>query len=95
MLCEPSRRSRRGSIRSFPSDCRIGWAGLAIKPRAAKGRGRALSALSIALRRLPIPVVGRIDDNALILDLRCLDDEEAFIANLAALELMERPDALD
>ena len=61
--------------------------GLAIKPRAAKRGGRLLIALSLALRRLPVPVVGRIEDQALILDLRCLDDEHAFIANLAAAPL--------
>jgi L-seryl-tRNA(Ser) seleniumtransferase len=69
-------------------------AGLAIRVRGAKRGGRALTALSIALRQLPVPVVGRIDDNRLIFDLRCLDDEAAFIANLAALALSERPDAL-
>ncbi|MDB5582068.1 MAG: selA, partial [Bradyrhizobium sp.] len=69
-------------------------AGLAIRVRGVKRGGRALTALSIALRQLPVPVVGRIDDNTLIFDLRCLDDEAAFIANLAALALSERPDAL-
>jgi L-seryl-tRNA(Ser) seleniumtransferase len=64
-------------------------AGFAIKIRGAKRGGRVLSALSIALRQLPIPVVGRIDDHALILDLRCLDDEAKFIVNLAAF----KPDA--
>jgi L-seryl-tRNA(Ser) seleniumtransferase len=59
-------------------------AGFAIKVRGAKRGGRVLSVLSIALRQLPIPVVGRIDDHALILDLRCLADEAKFIANLAA-----------
>jgi L-seryl-tRNA(Ser) seleniumtransferase len=61
-------------------------AGLAIKVRGARRGGRVLSALSIALRQLPIPVVGRIDDDALVLDLRCLDDEAKFIANLAAFK---------
>jgi L-seryl-tRNA(Ser) seleniumtransferase len=69
-------------------------AGLAIRVRSAKRSGRALNALSTALRQLPIPVVGHIDDNALILDLRCLDDEKSFIANLAALNVSEKPDAL-
>jgi L-seryl-tRNA(Ser) seleniumtransferase len=64
-------------------------AGLAIRPRAARGSGRALSALAIALRQLPVPVVGRIENNALILDLRCLDDEKGFIANLMALKIAE------
>jgi L-seryl-tRNA(Ser) seleniumtransferase len=31
-------------------------------------------------------VIGRIEDGALVLDLRCLEDEEGFAANLAALE---------
>jgi L-seryl-tRNA(Ser) seleniumtransferase len=69
-------------------------AGLAIRPRAAKRGGRVLQALSIALRQLAVPVVGRIEDNALILDLRCLEDEKAFIANLTVLDLTEKPDGL-
>ena len=69
-------------------------AGLAIRLRGAKRSGRALTALSNALRALPVPVVGHIDDNALILDLRCLEDEKGFIANLAALDSPEKPDAL-
>jgi L-seryl-tRNA(Ser) seleniumtransferase len=61
-------------------------AGLAIRPIAARGGGRLLTAIASALRHLPSPVVGRIDDDALILDLRCLEDEAAFTANLAGLE---------
>jgi L-seryl-tRNA(Ser) seleniumtransferase len=60
-------------------------AGLAIHPAAKRGAGRALADLALSLRRLPMPVVGRIENDALILDLRCLDDEAAFVANLAAL----------
>jgi len=63
----------------------IASAGLAIRPRDARGQ-RPLIALSNALRALPWPVVGRIVDGALILDLRCLNDEEAFLANLAHLK---------
>jgi L-seryl-tRNA(Ser) seleniumtransferase len=69
-------------------------AGLAIRLRGAKRGGRALTALSNALRALPVPVVGHMDDHALVLDLRCLEDEKGFIANLAALDLSEKPDAL-
>jgi L-seryl-tRNA(Ser) seleniumtransferase len=61
-------------------------AGLAIRPAAARHGGRALAALASGLRNLPTPIIGRIDDAAVILDLRCLDDEAAFTANLAALE---------
>jgi L-seryl-tRNA(Ser) seleniumtransferase len=69
-------------------------AGLAIRPRATKKGGRHLSVLSMALRNLAVPVVGRIENGALILDLRCLDDEEAFVANLATLDVVEGTDAL-
>jgi len=62
-------------------------AGLAVRPRAMRGAGRALERLAAALRRLPIPVVGRFEGGALLLDLRCLEDETAFAANLAALDL--------
>ncbi|HEY5209319.1 MAG TPA: L-seryl-tRNA(Sec) selenium transferase [Stellaceae bacterium] len=46
---------------------------------------RDLDGLTAALRALPIPVIGRIERGALLLDLRCLDDEAGFVANLAAL----------
>jgi L-seryl-tRNA(Ser) seleniumtransferase len=62
-------------------------AGLAIRPTASRGAGRALERLAAALRRLPVPVIGRVEDGAQILDLRCLEDEAAFAANLAALDL--------
>lgn len=67
-------------------------AGLAIRPAAARGVGRALKRLAVGLRALETPVVGRIDNDALILDLRCLDDEAGFVKNLASLDLMERGD---
>ena len=40
-----------------------------------------------ALRALPVPVIGRIADGALWLDLRCLEDEAAFVNQLTALRL--------
>ncbi len=67
-------------------------AGLAIRPAAKRAAGRALSGLAAALRRLPVPVIGRIEDHALVLDLRCLDDENGFLANLAALDTTMRDD---
>ncbi len=62
-------------------------AGLAIRPRTERGAGRALGRLAAAFRRLPVPVIGRVEDGAQILDLRCLEDEAAFAANFAALDL--------
>jgi L-seryl-tRNA(Ser) seleniumtransferase len=62
-------------------------AGLAIRPTAKHAAGRALSGLAAGLCRLDIPVIGRIEDQALILDLRCLDDEAGFVTNLATLDL--------
>jgi L-seryl-tRNA(Ser) seleniumtransferase len=46
-----------------------------------------LADLTDAFARLPIPVVGRIENQAFIVDLRCLDDETGFVANLAPLGL--------
>ncbi len=60
-------------------------AGIAIKP-AGKAGGRHVAALAAALRRLPTPVIGRIEDGALVLDLRCLEDAAAFAANLMTLD---------
>jgi L-seryl-tRNA(Ser) seleniumtransferase len=62
-------------------------AGIGIRPRAQRGAGRMLERLAAALRRLNIPVVGRVEDGALILDLRCLEDEAGFAANFVALDL--------
>jgi len=62
-------------------------AGLAIRPRTRRGAGRALTRLTVALRRLPVPVIGRVEDGTQMLDLRCLEDEAAFAANLTTLDL--------
>jgi L-seryl-tRNA(Ser) seleniumtransferase len=65
----------------------IASAGLAISPRVAKGAGRAIELLARSLRKLPIPVIGHITEGRLVLDLRCLDDEAAFAANFAEIDL--------
>jgi L-seryl-tRNA(Ser) seleniumtransferase len=69
-------------------------AGLAMRPANARTSGWALATLAAALRRLPCPVIGRIEDQALVLDLRCLEDEAGFVANLSAFTLAEENDAL-
>lgn len=50
-------------------------------------RGATAAQLAQALRGLPRPVVGRVQKGAVVLDLRCLDDEDAFVAQLSALQL--------
>ncbi|UFN47762.1 L-seryl-tRNA(Sec) selenium transferase [Roseomonas sp. OT10] len=47
--------------------------------------GAALERLAAALRALPRPVIGRVRDGALWLDLRCLEDAAGFLASLDAL----------
>ncbi len=47
--------------------------------------GRALAALAKAFRGLPVPVIGRLHDGALLFDLRCLEDEAGFIRQLDRL----------
>jgi L-seryl-tRNA(Ser) seleniumtransferase len=65
-------------LESLPS------AALAALP-PGKAKGRALESLAAGLRGLPVPVIGRIRDDALLLDLRCLEDEAGFLAQLPAL----------
>jgi L-seryl-tRNA(Ser) seleniumtransferase len=60
-------------------------AALALRPAGAGKSGAAVEALARVLRGLPVPVIGRIEGGRLVLDLRCLEDETGFLANLAAL----------
>lgn len=62
-------------------------AALALRP---PGGGSALDRLAERLRGLPFPVIGRIADGALLLDLRCLEDEAGFLANLQSLHDQDR-----
>jgi L-seryl-tRNA(Ser) seleniumtransferase len=52
--------------------------------RASAG-GRAIEDLARGLRILPTPVIGRIEKDRLVLDFRCLPDEDAFLSNLLHL----------
>lgn len=68
---------------------RLPSAGLAFTPTMAskRGTGTALEALGTALRSLPLPVIGRISDDRLLLDLRCLENAAPFLDQLPALRM--------
>jgi L-seryl-tRNA(Ser) seleniumtransferase len=74
---------------SLPAEV-IASAGLALRVASTRGKGRALMALATALRALDQPIIGRIENDALVLDLRCLEDEAAFMRNLVALRIEQR-----
>ena len=77
-------RSQIGSG-ALPVD-RLPSSGVRCAPTGAKrGRSSKLHALAAVLRALPTPVIGRVHDGALTLDLRCLDDEAGFVAQLERL----------
>jgi len=60
---------------------------IAIKPMQRKGDGEQLRNICHCLRQLPVPVIGRVKDGAVMLDLRCLEDETKFISQLHLLEI--------
>ena len=71
---------------SLPID-RLPSSGLAIAPNLSgkRGMGTALDNLAEALRGLPLPVIGRIADDRLLLDCRCIDDPAELLGQLPAL----------
>ncbi|WP_027994429.1 L-seryl-tRNA(Sec) selenium transferase [Simplicispira psychrophila] len=68
-------------VESLPSH------GLRIAPVQSQHPGRQLQRLETTLRQLPRPVIGRIQEDALWLDLRCLEaaDQPAFVQQLEKL----------
>jgi L-seryl-tRNA(Ser) seleniumtransferase len=66
---------------------RISSAALVIRSKESKKKaGSAIRRLTNTMRTLPCPVIGRIQDNALWLDLRCLEDDKRFTAQLINLK---------
>jgi L-seryl-tRNA(Ser) seleniumtransferase len=47
-----------------------------------------LRALGQALRELPVPVIGRIHSGSVLLDLRCLENEQVFLEQLPHLRML-------
>ncbi|HRK37830.1 MAG TPA: L-seryl-tRNA(Sec) selenium transferase [Burkholderiaceae bacterium] len=64
---------------------RLPSAGLAIAPASKKGAGRMLDEIATALRRLPLPVIGRISEDRMLLDLRCLEQPSDLTGQLEQL----------
>ena len=69
--------------------CTIPSAGLSLHPRARRRAGARLHAIAASFRGLPVPVIGRIQDDTFILDLRCLTDEDTFAAQLTQLRYQD------
>jgi L-seryl-tRNA(Ser) seleniumtransferase len=79
-------RSQIGSG-SLPVDL-LPSVGLACRPiEAGRRSGRRVEQLASAFRKLPVPVIGRIQDGVLIFDLRTLNDSQRLIDQLAHLTL--------
>ena len=78
--------SRIGSG-ALPVDTRSS-AGIALRPPIHRGHrpsGRRVEALAATLRALPTPIIGRIRDGALVLDLRCLERESDLLDAITPL----------
>ena len=73
---------------------RLASCAIVLTPAQAKGAGRALDALTRRLRGLPVPVLGRVHDGALWLDLRCLLDEAQLLNQLEQLGQVDKRDKL-
>jgi len=79
IACDSQVGSGALPTRTIPS------AGFEIRPLASRGKGRSLLRIAAAFRVLPTPVIGRIQDDAFLLDVRCLEDESAFETQLGKL----------
>jgi L-seryl-tRNA(Ser) seleniumtransferase len=87
-LCPHAQEFAGGGATASVTDCKsevgsgaapghlLPSAGIAIRPGSER--------LAARLRALPMPVIGRMHEGALILDLRCLEDEAGLIAQLRA-----------
>jgi L-seryl-tRNA(Ser) seleniumtransferase len=75
---------------SLPVDRLRSWS-LACRAAGPKRGGAArLNGMVRSFRALPIPVIGRLQDGALLFDLRCLEDEAGFLAQLDQLGVAGR-----
>ncbi len=91
-----ARLAGRAAVAAEPCESQIGsgslplqrlpsWA-LVVRPETGKrGAGAAVGRIAAAFRGLPVPVIGRVQGGALVLDLRCLADEAGFADQLSKL----------
>jgi len=84
----------RGIVRVQACASQIGSGSLPVDRLASRAlaiarvkRGPSVERMANAFRALPQPVIGRIRNDTFLLDLRCLDDEAGFVAQLAQLKL--------
>lgn len=67
---------------SLPVERLRSWSLVVSATGPARGRGKRLDALARAFRALPVPVIGRLQNGTLVFDLRCLEEETTFVAQL-------------
>ncbi len=60
-------------------------AGVSIRFKTKNSEHKRLNGLANTFRSLPLPIIGRIHENSLIFDFRCLEDEKLFINQLEFL----------
>jgi len=86
-LCEVTVEQTYSQVGSgaLPVD-KLQSAALKISRPDLRRPGKTLEKLALAFRKLQIPVIGRISDDALWFDLRCLEDEKGFVENLQGLK---------
>jgi len=87
-LCEVTVEQTYSQVGSgaLPVD-KLQSAALKISRPDLRRPGKTLEKLALAFRKLQIPVIGRISDDALWFDLRCLEDEKGFVENLQSLKV--------
>jgi len=71
---------------SLPVDLLASVALVVTPVTEGRGSGTAMKSLEARLRKLPVPVIGRVSEGALWLDLRCLENEPAFTEQLLLLK---------
>ena len=97
-LLEPMRRAFEGTATVDLRECQsqigsgslpvdvLPSVALVVSPLiAGRGAGTAIKSLEQRLRELPIPVLGRVAEASLWLDLRCLEDEARFLEQISPL----------